>query len=199
MVLYSVCMLKWREGQVPIYVAGAYDVSTFGFFQRGGARELCKFVSREVTQRAKPGDRMSVEHKQHLCHIIVRRDNLACAVVSTHDYPQRVAFSFIQKALEGFNNIHGAQWEGAVNDIDLPVPQLEALIRRYQNPDEADPMLKIQRDLEDTKEIIVRTMDDLLERGEKLENVMDRSSDLSLQSKTFLKNTNDLNSCCMIL
>ena len=43
-----------------------------------------------------------------------------------------------------------------------------------------------------------KTIDSVLERGVKLDNLVDKSNDLSAQSKMFYKQAKKTNSCCVI-
>ena len=43
-----------------------------------------------------------------------------------------------------------------------------------------------------------KTIDNLLERGEKLDSLVERSDDLSKQSKMFYKQARKTNSCCVV-
>ena len=45
---------------------------------------------------------------------------------------------------------------------------------------EADKILKIQRELDETKVVLHKTIDSVLAQGEKLDNLVDKSTDLSL-------------------
>ncbi|GJV16335.1 glutathione S-transferase T3-like protein [Tanacetum coccineum] len=53
----------------------------------------------------------------------------------------------------------------------------------FQDPAEADKLLKIQRELDETKIILHKTIDSVLERGEKLDSLVEKSSDLSAASQ----------------
>jgi len=158
-----------------------------------------QFASREVTSRSKMGDRHSVTYKESLCHVIVRQDNLACCVTSDHDYPQRVVFSFMMKCLDGFTQVHGDSWETVQQNTILNTPQLEILLKKYQNPDEADELTKIDKNLQETKDILIKSIDQLLERGERLEDLSESADELSFQSKAFMRKAESMNSCCVIL
>ena len=52
-------------------------------------------------------------------------------------------------------------------------------MKHYQNPEQADPLTKIQTNLEETKIIILDSVQALLERGEKLDELVERSQKLS--------------------
>lgn len=76
---------------------------------------------------------------------------------------------------------------------------LEAYLAKYQNPKEADAMTKIQTDLDETKIILHNTITALLQRGEKLDDLVAKSEDLSSQSKVFYKTARKTNQCCHLL
>ncbi len=76
---------------------------------------------------------------------------------------------------------------------------LETLFTKYQNPDEVDKLIKIEKDLGETKEILLKSINDLMKRGDQLEDLAQKSNDLSFHSKAFMKSGQDLNKCCKYL
>lgn len=75
---------------------------------------------------------------------------------------------------------------------------VQEAIKEYQDPAKADKITKIRRDLDETTEILHKTIDAVLERGVKLDELVERSNDLSSQSKLFYKQARKTNSCCTI-
>ncbi|CAM9902896.1 unnamed protein product [Hapterophycus canaliculatus] len=75
---------------------------------------------------------------------------------------------------------------------------MDKMIVDYQDPAKADKITKIQRDLDETTEVLHRTIDNVLERGVRLDELVDRSDDLSRQSKMFYKQARKTNSCCVV-
>lgn len=69
---------------------------------------------------------------------------------------------------------------------ELALQGLDDTIRKYQDPHEADSIMKIQKDLDETKIILHKTIDGVLERGVKLDNLVEKSTDLSAQSKMYV-------------
>ena len=134
--LYSITVFKWVE-QKPIVLATAFELSNFNIFTRGSAKEVLQWVSSQVVSHSKPGDRHSVLHKEHMCHVIIKHDNLAIAVCTDEEYPQRVAQSLMLKCLDGFSNVHGEKWKQINQSTELPTPQLTVLLTKYQDPDQA--------------------------------------------------------------
>ena len=68
-----------------------------------------------------------------------------------------------------------------------------------QDPQQADKLTKIQRDLDETKVVLHETIESMLQRGEKLETLVDKSSDLSMASQMFYKQAKKNNQCCKLM
>lgn len=134
----------------------------------------------------------------YMVHVYMRTDGLcACATVDK-EYPPRVAFSLLSKLMEDFST-EFAGWEKEVRNEALLWPALDNAVVKYQDPSEADQIMRIQRNLDETKDILHNTIDTVLERGEKLEDLVDRSGELSAQSKLFYKQAKRTNSCCAVV
>jgi synaptobrevin family protein YKT6 len=72
-------------------------------------------------------------------------------------------------------------------------------VAKYQDPVNADQIMKIQKNLDETRDVLHKTIDSVLERGEKLEDLVERSGELSAQSKLFYKQAKRANSCCVVI
>ncbi|RDX78491.1 VAMP-like protein YKT61, partial [Mucuna pruriens] len=71
----------------------------------------------------------------------------------------------------------------ALGFMDDHYPIRSAFSLLNQDPAEADKLLKIQRELDETKIILHQTIDSVLARGEKLDSLVEKSSDLSAASQ----------------
>ena len=58
---------------------------------------------------------------------------------------------------------------------------------KYQDPQQADSIMKIQKELDETKIVLHKTIESVLERGEKIDSLVEKSDGLSAQSKMFYK------------
>jgi len=201
MKILSVVFLKYSLGSAPVILSSQYELADWGFWQRDKIQEMCTFASRTVIHRADTDTpSMSVKHLEYICHYRLLKSGLSVICICDEEYHRYVAFQFLKDALELFTQRYTeTTWNTASSDTNLKVPGLDELLKKYQNPEEVDKLLKIKRDLDDTKEILVKSMDQLLQRGEKLDELIQLSGDLSFQSKAFAKRSEDLNSCCVIL
>jgi synaptobrevin family protein YKT6 len=64
-------------------------------------------------------------------------------------------------------------------------PKLKEYITKYQDPQAADSIMKIQKELDETKILMKKTIESVLERGEKIDSLVQKSDGLSAQSKMF--------------
>lgn len=183
----------------PVPLSMACDLSSYGFFQRQGVKEMLTFFSKTFTKRTEPGQRQSITHESYVVHCYVRSDGLAGSVTSDAEYPARVAFVLLTQLLDEFASAVGDGWKTMEPSVEsAPFPPLEEYLARYQDPASADKVTKIQNDLDETTQVLHKTIDSVLERGVKLDNLVEKSDDLSRQSKMFYKQAKKTNSCCVI-
>jgi len=163
-------------------------------------REMLAVFSKIIVKRIKPGQRITVEQEQmndYQVHAFVRADGLCGTVTADKEYPARAAFSMLGDVLEKFAT-EVPNWPRATRPEDVVFPTLATTLVQCQDPANFDKIVKIQKDLDDTTTVLHQTIDNLLERGEKLDNLVERSDELSMQSKMFYKQARKTNSCCVI-
>ncbi|CAL5221464.1 g3658 [Coccomyxa viridis] len=198
MKLTAIALLKWNGDKEPVLFGIGADLSSFGFFQRGSVKEMLTFVARTVAKRTLIGQRQTVQNEEYYCHAY-NRDGLVGIAFADKEYPARAAFGIVIKVLDEFSDQSRESWRTATADTTDAVPLLDAAVQKYQDPAQADKLTKIQRDLDETKVILHKTIESMLERGEKLDSLVDKSSDLSMASQMFYKQARKTNSCCKMM
>lgn len=128
----------------------------------------------------------------------MRTDGLCGCVTCDSEYPPRVAFSILTKLLEDFALFYPS-WLTEKRNESIVWPQLDKELIKYQDPANADQIMRIQRNLDETRDVLHNTIDSVLQRGEKLEDLVERSGELSSQSKLFYKEAKRANSCCAVV
>jgi synaptobrevin family protein YKT6 len=119
-------------------------------------------------------------------------------IISDHAYPALVAHQLLSKVVDEFLSSHPrSQW--ATGTPTLTFPELKDYIVKYQDPHQADSILKIQRELDETKIVLHKTIESVLQRGEKIDDLVAKSDGLSAQSKMFYQQAKKQNSCCKCL
>ncbi|PWA59519.1 synaptobrevin, Longin-like domain protein [Artemisia annua] len=191
------------DGSDPVILANATDVNHFGYFQKVTVRQFIVFVGRTVAKRTPPDQRHSVQHEEYKVHSYNRYGLCVVGFMDDH-YPVGSAFSVLNQVIDEYQKKHGDSWKTVQVDKTDQWPYLNDALARFQNPAEADKLLKIQRELDETKIILHKTIDSVLERGEKLDSLVEKSSDLSAASQVhlfpmFYKKAKKSNECCTIL
>jgi len=191
-------LYKVNDEKGPFCLCVATDLSGFNYFARRTVNEHLRFATRTIVQRTPPGNRQSVGLKDNpfLCHTYVRHDGLAGVLVADKDYPTRISFSLIQKTMQDYEAKVGTKWKEVTKDLDQEPAFMTTELAKYQNPTEADKLAKIQKNLDDVKEIMSRNIEDVLKRGETLESLMEKSADVSAVSVQFYKKAKKTNQCC---
>ncbi|KAG6413048.1 hypothetical protein SASPL_125747 [Salvia splendens] len=172
------------EGADPIILVNATDLSSFGFFQRHSIKEFIVFVGRTVAKRTPPGQRQSVQHEEYKVHSYNRNGLCVLGFMDDH-YPVRSAFSLLNQVFDEYLKNFGDSWQTVQADNSQEWPYLSEALTKFQDPAEADKLLRIQRELDETKIILHKTIDSVLERGEKLDSLVEKSSDLSAASQVW--------------
>ncbi|CAF3835556.1 unnamed protein product [Rotaria sordida] len=172
-------LYKEDDGKVKV-LQDEFNLGSFGYFERYYVKQLLVFSARTITERTALCTRQSVEADQNvngIVHVYVRPDGLASVIISDSEYPQRVAHILLSKVM---------------NDFTTRYPSASC------NPQEADPLMRLEKDLDDTKDILIKTMINVLDRGENLDDLFARSHDLSSATKEFAKTARRKNQCCTL-
>jgi len=202
-VLQISVMRYMRDTPEPVTMCEVSDLKSFGFFQRPTIQQLLNAFNKIVVKRIAPGQRITVEvenMQEYQVHTFVSADGLAATLTADKEYPTRVAFAILNEVLEEFKadpQMRG--WETEVrNEAFGGWPVLGDKLSTCQDPASFDKILKIQRDLDTTQQVLHQTIDNILERGEKLDDLVQRSDELSATSKQFYRQARKTNSCCTI-
>ncbi len=73
------------------------------------------------------------------------------------------------------------------------------MIEEFQDPKKADKLLQIESELNDLQGMLTKTLGDLLDRGENLDDLMKQSEDISQSAYMFYNKSKQANQkCCSI-
>lgn len=157
-----------------------FYLKEFSFFTRGSVKEAILMISQEVSSRITTYDFQSLIHtfndkRTYLVFTIVYGEHIfvACA---DGEYIPSVAHSFLDKS------------RGCLDK--------DKLLEEYQDSKSKDTLGKIKTEITETKEVCIKTLNSLFERGEKLDDLIDKSEQLSKSSKLFYKAAHKRNKCC---
>ncbi|KAM6494920.1 snare protein YKT6 [Amanita muscaria] len=199
MKIYSISLIHTPSSGPCVVLSNANDLSSFSFYQRSSAAEFMPFFSKTVAERTLQGQRQSIQENIYTAHVYNRGgpEELAAVIVTDQEYPVRPAFSILNKLLDEFSaKVPKSKYD---DPSSISFSEISTYIQKYQDPKHADTIMRVQQELDETKIILHKTIESVLRRGEKLNDLVDRSNALSSQSKMFYKTAKKQNSCCIIM
>jgi synaptobrevin homolog YKT6 len=150
------CLGVLEHGSPATILAAEHDLSTFSYFQRGSVQEGMNFFVCTVAERTPRGQRATVQQNNYTGHVYVRMDGLAAAIVTDAEYPQRVAFSVLAKTMDEFSVKFPTGKRNITPQTTTQLyPELRDHLTKAQDPESNDPFMKVQRELDETKVILV--------------------------------------------
>ncbi|KAI4955266.1 hypothetical protein J4E91_001124 [Alternaria rosae] len=215
-VLY-IGVLK-NETKPAIELCAERDLSSFGRFTRGSVGEFpelwqvtrteghkliavqMSFTAKTVASRTLPGQRQDVEESDYTFHAYGRSEGVCGLMITDHEYPSLVAHQLLSKVCDEFlSKYPRSAFANATESANMSYPELKDYIVKYQDPQQADSIMKIQKELDETKIVLHKTIESVLERGEKIDNLVQKSDELSASSKMFYTQAKKQNSCCIVM
>jgi vesicle transport protein SEC22 len=163
----------------------------------GGDRmELFKNQAKQILKKLNPRStaKMSIESNPYIFHYMI--ENGICYLTLTDkSYPKRLAFLFLEEISKEFESElkaeHGDEWLRTVETVGRQYAfiKFDRIIQKkrrdYSDPNSSANMKKLNDDLQTIHNIMRKTIDDVLDRGSKLDDVSEISKNLADQSKKY--------------
>ena len=73
--------------------------------------------------------------------------------ITDNEYPVRPIFTLLTKILDDF--IAKVPEASFTPPATIAFPEIDTYLEKYQNPHEVDPLMKVQRELDETKILLV--------------------------------------------
>ncbi|KAH9208080.1 Longin-like domain-containing protein [Leptodontidium sp. 2 PMI_412] len=180
------------------------DLSAYGIFTRSSVSEFMAFSAKTIAERTRPGQRQDVESNESTCHAYAHQSGLCSILITEQTYPSLIAHQILSKIMDEFLTLHPLSSftttsANASSNTTLDLPNLRGYLLQYQDPENVDSVMRVQRELDETKIVLHKTIESVLERNVKLEDLVAKSEGLSGQSKLFYKQAKKQNSCCVVM
>ncbi|TVY23904.1 Synaptobrevin YKT6-like protein [Lachnellula hyalina] len=153
---------------------------------------------------ATPTSLLQYNGRYYTFHAYGRTEGICGVIITDHAYPALVAHQLLSKVVDEFLAAHprSSFSSPSINTDSNPAlsfPELKDYIVKYQDPQQADSIMKIQKELDETKIVLHKTIESVLQRGEKIDDLVAKSDGLSAQSKMFYTQAKKQNSCCVVM
>ena len=182
-------------------LSASYYLFEYFFFQKKSVIEICNFIARNSFNEIDNNKLEYFNYKNLYCLSITKNNLCICAILDNKEYPIRVLRRLLFKTLIDYIELFGENIEYFNQDFDekYKLPRLFERLHNFQDPLKSDKIYNIQSSLDDTKQIILKNIDKVLERGNSIDELVKKSQDLSNTSRKFYKTSKKLNRCCTIL
>ncbi|XP_052078396.1 vesicle-associated membrane protein 7-like [Mytilus californianus] len=151
-------------------------------------------VTEQILAKISPGDsKLTYSHGSYLFHYI-NEDRIVYLCITDDDFERSKAFLFLNDVKRRFQTQYGVRAQTA-----LPYSMnsefsrvIASQMRSLTEHKEKDNIEKVEAQVDELKGIMVRNIDQIADRGERLELLVDKTEDLQANSVTFKKSSRTL-------
>jgi len=139
--------------------------------------------------------KLSIETTSSKIFHYLIKENLCYLTMTEQSYPKRLSFLYLEEVADSFLEFvieqHGDAWRRTIETSARPYafiqfdPILQRKQREFVDPTSRENTTKINQDLSDIHSIMRQNIEQVLNRGEKLEHVSQISHNLVSESKKF--------------
>lgn len=140
--------------------------------QPGPARKL----GIAIASKATPGSQMSYTAGSLSGHYLARSDNAVFVAVCDQSVPRRIPFALLQKLDASIPNL------GDANIFKVLQETCDGL-------DGSDGLQLARQEIDQVRNVVVENIDHLMERGERLSLLVDRTNDMNSNAELFRRRT----------
>lgn len=186
-----------------VFLVSVFKLDFINFLKRGFAKEPLKFAARTTSAKIKLGEGARIETPEFegaIVFINSLENGLCFVIITDSEYPKSASVKVLAELRRTFEEKHS--YESVKNissDTDLQLNELQGMIDKYQDPHEADKLIKLESKLKEIESMLGKTMNDLLERGDNLDELMKNSEDISQTALHFYQNSKKANQKCCSL
>jgi len=137
--------------------------------------------------------KMSYVYERHIFHYIVD-DHLIYLCMADEEFGRRIPFAYLEDLKGRFKVSYGDRGKTALafamNEDFSRV--MKNLMEYYSNNPNSDKLNKLKGDVDEVKNVMVQNIERVLERGERIELLVDKSETLSNSAFKFKKQSTAL-------
>ena len=138
---------------------------------------------------------------------MISNGNTAFICLCDRNAQRKNVFAFLEELSKNF---HATYNSSTINSLNRPYAlmkfgspifletKIETLVKEFQDSRALDSLTRLRSELNDVQNIMTQNINDVLERGNRLENMSLLSSNLAVDSQKYLKDTRRLNLNAMI-
>jgi len=146
-------------------------------------------ISDLVITKIPPEDgKMTYSHGNYLYHYI-NNNNIIVLAITDDDFERSQAFQFLESVYQKFSRQFGTRAQTAIpyamnTEFSLVIC---SEMKRFNTTEQQDPdrIASLREEVDQVKDIMVANIDSIVERGEKLDLLVDKTENLSSNAVSF--------------
>jgi len=150
-------------------------------------------VTRRILEKLSSQDaRMSYAYDKHIFHYMLVR-GLVFLCMAEQECGRRVPFAFLEDVMHRWYDTYGERGQTAL--AYGMNAEFQNVLRRQMDFYARDPtadISRVQNEIEEVRQVMVENIEQVLERGEKIELLVDKTEEMSTQALRFKKQTTAL-------
>jgi len=151
-------------------------------------------VTRRILEKIPPQDaKMSYVYDRHIFHYIVE-DGITYLCMADEEFGRRIPFAFLEDIKNRFRATYGDRGKTAIAygmNTDFS-RVLQNQMDYYSNNPGADRINRVRGEIDEVKSVMVHNIEKVLERGERIELLVDKTESLNQNAFKFKKASNQL-------
>ena len=160
--------------------------------------QFISFSTKTVAERTPVGQRNTIEEKIGKVHAYNTSFGFCAILITESLYGNLAAQAILSKTVDGFKSRFTPTEIKEKDPSSFNWPDIKAL-RIEAVTAEQTGLTAVQRELDETKIVLHKTIESVLERGEKLDTLVAKSDQLGVMSKGFYKQAKQQNACCIVM
>lgn len=162
-------------------------------------KQQAKSIFKNLSKGQNQPSRMSIETGPYLFNYIIE-GRVCYLTLCDRSYPKKLAFQYLEELKNEFERVNGSQIETAARPyafikFDTFIQKTKKL---YSDTRTQRNIGKLNDELYEVQQIMTRNVQEVLGVGEKLDQVSDLSSRLTLESRVYADKAKDLNRQALI-
>ena len=192
-----------KRSEKPIILKSSFKLDFVGYMKRMFAKQPLLFASRTCVSKINCKETIKVELTEidnAFLYAHINENGISSVIITDGEYPENAAKKVLVEMMKEFVKLYDIDLISQYKvDQQMKFDILDKMIIKYQDPKEADKLMKIESELDEIQGMLTKTMGDLLDRGEKLDDLMKQSDDISNMAYNFYDQSKKANKkCCSI-
>ncbi|KAK1443597.1 hypothetical protein BgAZ_204730 [Babesia gibsoni] len=196
--IYAVIVMRHYAEKEACRLTAEYDFSPLPLYMAKISREVTDLVSRTTAQEAFPDQSKCVDMENGMGMFYVKATNdqppnQLVFVVAVNKFCTRYqGMQFLQEAIHAYKMKDDVYRDNTGED--LKSPKLRELMKQYKG--KRDVLVDAQQKLDETKQIVMDTLDKLINRQGNLDELIAKSQDMTQSTARLMRDARRRNSCC---